>query len=709
VLSTGLAEFFGRLMGDGCITGSMSRGITTFSIALGGDAGVLTHGIQESVEGWFGMTNGRLDDDGTLVYASRPIARWLNVVLDKGDVHNLRVPDIVLSAPVEAHRAFLRGLFDADGSVGTRDEDGVSIWITSETMSRQVQLLLLQDGILTRRVWCQRITNYGVQEGWRLTVNGIRSLARFRSRVGFVTPRKQEALREIKRAWQSTDFVPLSLAKKAIIKQSRGTPNAALRNGKRKGRVTPEALERCVGYPRSIDREWLDRLVHGTLRFDRVDVRVTAVPAAVYDLTVPEVGLFSAGGLVVHNCDYSGVELRIVTNLAGEPKWLVEFFRCSQCDTKFDRTEIPPSFCPKCGSDKIGDLHTLTAISVYGDGILKDPDVLKEKRQSSKSLNFAMCYGGGGQAAMRAVDVDQDEGWRIKRQFDASYPTLRDWWERQHRFAHKYKFVTTAFGRRYPLPDIDHEMKGFVEKAKRNAVNGPVQGTSADITKLAMALVYLLCKERGWLRRVLMTITIHDELVFEIDEAIAEEAVDLIVETMTRNKFIQRLKHVVPYKCDVEFGTDWSVPFNLTKMANNKGGGKWTVHLTAVFPKAYASYLTCGGAPVEGAAPPVPQSPPTDDKAAAPTPAPESEGTSPSKPLFKVPETGKGVVCTHVVHRSQLNMGLMIRLAEVIHKVEGRGLETLRVVTEDGLVLYDDPKTLISATEFKVLADEHHV
>lgn len=179
--------------------------------------------------------------------------------------------------------------------------------------------------------------------------------------------------------------------------------------------------------------------------------------------------------------DFSGVELRIVTNLSREPKWLAEFFHCSNCDHTFDAgdgretPEAPPPFCPKCGSDKIGDLHTLTALSVYGEGIKGTPQ-FKQKRQNAKGLNFAMCYGGGPSAAQRAVGVDRDEGFRIKRQFDKSYGGLTAWWRQQHAFARKYKYVTTLFGRRYPLPDIDHEMGGFRSKAERNAVNGPVQG-----------------------------------------------------------------------------------------------------------------------------------------------------------------------------------------------------------------------------------------
>ena len=92
------------------------------------------------------------------------------------------------------------------------------------------------------------------------------------------------------------------------------------------------------------------------------------------------------------------------------------------------------------------------------------------------STNFALCYGGGGNAVVRATGCDKNEGWRIKTQFDATYLGLKRWWAGQHRFAKEYGFVLTAFGRIYPVPDIWSADGGFRSKAERNSVNGPIQG-----------------------------------------------------------------------------------------------------------------------------------------------------------------------------------------------------------------------------------------
>lgn len=92
------------------------------------------------------------------------------------------------------------------------------------------------------------------------------------------------------------------------------------------------------------------------------------------------------------------------------------------------------------------------------------------------STNFALCYGGGGNAVVRACSVDKNEGWRIKNQFDATYIGLKNWWTGQHKFANEYGYVRTAFGRNYPVPDIWSADGGFRSKAERNSVNGPIQG-----------------------------------------------------------------------------------------------------------------------------------------------------------------------------------------------------------------------------------------
>ena len=277
--------------------------------------------------------------------------------------------------------------------------------------------------------------------------------------------------------------------------------------------------------------------------------------------------------------DYAGVELRLVTNLSREPLWLTEFFHCSTCDRMFERSQRegtqsqtpvpPPARCPNCGSDKIGDLHSLTGINLFGADAVKRPN-WKKLCGNAKATNFALCYGGGGNAVVRATKVDKQEGQRIKRQFDRTYNGLSKWWRGQHARAKKYGYVRTAFGRRYPVPDIHSADRGFMNKAQRNSVNGPIQGSSADVTKVAMALVYKEMKKRDWLEKVQMIITMHDELVFEVDADVIEECIPVLVELMVENPFVLGMNWPIPLTADVEIGLDWTVPWELNEMRHGE-------------------------------------------------------------------------------------------------------------------------------------------
>lgn len=276
-------------------------------------------------------------------------------------------------------------------------------------------------------------------------------------------------------------------------------------------------------------------------------------------------------GYYIIAIDFAGEELRLVTNLSRESKWLDEFFRCSGCQRTFPRGDgsktppPPPPRCPNCGSDKIGDLHTLTGLNLYGEDALDLPE-WKQLRGNAKGVNFALCYGGGGKAVVRATGCDKNEGWRIKNQFDGTYSGLKTWWNGQHRFAHKHGFVQTAFGRRYPLPDIFSADGGFRSKAERNSVNGPIQGSGADIIKIAMALAYRACRDRGWLDLVKMIASMHDELVFEVHESVLEEAIEVITPLMTSNDFIMAQRWPVPLTTDCELGRNWAVKWDLNEM-----------------------------------------------------------------------------------------------------------------------------------------------
>ena len=279
--------------------------------------------------------------------------------------------------------------------------------------------------------------------------------------------------------------------------------------------------------------------------------------------------------------DYAGVELRLVTNLSKEPKWIKAFYQCSECgqeiDQEIDEKNLPkptPPFCTNCGSDKIGDLHSITAVAFYGEGAKKDPR-WKVFRGNGKQCNFSLCYGGTGRAVQRSIKgCSAKEGEEKYKKFTTTYTTLTRWWSQQQRFGKKHQFVSTAFGRVQPLPEIKSEDYRRKSKDERKAVNGPIQGTSADITKLAMALIYKAVEKKGWFSKLSMILTVHDEIVFEIHSSILEEAIEMISEIMVRNKAIANQNWIVPLLVDVEIGKQWDVPYDLNDIKTRSAGEK---------------------------------------------------------------------------------------------------------------------------------------
>ena len=436
-------------------------------------------------------------------------------------------------------------------------------------------------------------------------------------------------------------------------------------------------------------------------------------------------------GKVLVAIDYSGVELRMVTNVSRDPKFINAFFECSTCGKKYPREAtggLPPktpSYCYGCGDDRIGDLHTISGMAFYGDNA-PSQDNWKELRGHAKNTNFALLYGGTGNTVATRIGCDKNEGWRIYKQFNSTYPELKKWQEAQVKFARKYGFVMTAFGRRYPTPEINNEVKWIREKNERNAINGPIQGSSADATKLAMALSYSICKKRGWLDKVHMLITIHDELVFEIDIDIFEEAVVVIEEAMTVNPIIAGLKWPVPLTSDVEFGQNWAVPYDLKDwvfqreaLADHeykgkpvKGWPQWALDLfteeiidPVVLSKmkgSDASDPTTGDEP-NGDAPDV------SEPSAPSTPAPVSRPTSNVKTGGdpRLPDMKMGDVFEYHLQRP-LTFGCIEDLSRTVAKsVKRGGSRLLRVYTQDGSVLLDETNGIkVDASNFRAYAED---
>ena len=402
--------------------------------------------------------------------------------------------------------------------------------------------------------------------------------------------------------------------------------------------------------------------LHGGTRFNLHSLPSTYDPSRPECMRRLRECIKAREGMYLAAIDFSGEELRIVTNISGEPLWLEQFFRCSDCDTKFDRKERPPKFCPNCGSDKIGDLHTLTALSIFGKDAKKDPR-WKALRGQGKATNFALLYGGGRSAVMRAVGVDENEGARIKSKFDRTYNGLSSWWEKQKKMAVDQGYVQTAFGRMYPVPDALLPRKGkthgipnggLIAKAQRNAINGPIQGTGADILKLAMLMIYKEAKQRGWLDRARILACMHDEILFEIEGDLLEEAIDVYTEVMAIKTVASR-RWRVPLTVDVEIGKNWKVPYDLYAIRNGE----------EEMPEELAPFLSA-------------------DRVKKSVKDKKTDTETEVKEEIELKEG----VFEFVLTRDK-SYGVGNILAEVLFKVKDSGTKPLRVLTRGGGVILD--------------------
>jgi len=220
--------------------------------------------------------------------------------------------------------------------------------------------------------------------------------------------------------------------------------------------------------------------------------------------------------------DYSQVELRLMASLSGD-----ETLR-----NAFENQE---------------DIHTATAAVVFD--VQKD-EVTSEMRRKAKVVNFGIMYGAGPYRMSNELGISVAEGQELINNYFDKYPGINDYIQKTIKQARDNKYVTTLLGRRRYLPDIDAANRNVREAAERAAINMPIQGTAADMIKLAMIRLHKAMQERKMQSR--MTLQIHDELVFEVENDELDELKPLVISTMET-----ALELDVPIKVDVGVAKDW--------------------------------------------------------------------------------------------------------------------------------------------------------
>ena len=227
-------------------------------------------------------------------------------------------------------------------------------------------------------------------------------------------------------------------------------------------------------------------------------------------------------GCLFLSADYSQIELRLMAHFSQDPH-LVEAFRSGQ------------------------DIHAATAAKIFNIPIEK---VTKDQRRQAKTANFGIIYGISAFGLAQQLDCSRSEAKALIDGYFAAFPGVIDYIERQKELARQQGYAITLFGRKRYLPDILSHNATVRSFAERNAVNSPIQGTAADIIKMAMVTIHRRLKEEGLKAQMIMQV--HDELNFNVPVGEVDKVREIVIGEM------QNVVHLtVPLIADCGVGTNW--------------------------------------------------------------------------------------------------------------------------------------------------------
>ena len=220
--------------------------------------------------------------------------------------------------------------------------------------------------------------------------------------------------------------------------------------------------------------------------------------------------------------DYSQIELRVIASISNE-KNMIDAFVNNQ------------------------DIHTMTASKIYN----VDPEnVTREQRGNAKTVNFGIIYGVSAFGLSQQTDLNRSESKVMIDNYFLNYPGLKKYMSDQIDFARNNGYVETIMGRRRYLQNINSQNNMLRSGAERNAINAPIQGSAADIIKIAMININSELKKQSLKSKMLLQV--HDELVFDVHKSEKDQIKDIVKNTME-----SAVKLKVPLKIDLEFGKNW--------------------------------------------------------------------------------------------------------------------------------------------------------
>ena len=227
-------------------------------------------------------------------------------------------------------------------------------------------------------------------------------------------------------------------------------------------------------------------------------------------------------GTYLLSADYSQIDLRVLAHLSQDPGLIAAF-----------------------AQDE--DIHASTASKLLG---IPEKEVTSEMRRNAKTVNFGVIYGMSDYGLEQATRLSREEAAQFIALYFEKYPKVKEYLEGTKEQARKLGYVQTVLGRRRFLPEVNSANRMVREAAERMAINAPVQGSSADIIKIAMINLYREMEKRNLKSKMLLQI--HDELLFEVPEGEVEEMKSLVSKLMPRAFELR-----VPVKIDIKLGRNW--------------------------------------------------------------------------------------------------------------------------------------------------------
>ena len=227
-------------------------------------------------------------------------------------------------------------------------------------------------------------------------------------------------------------------------------------------------------------------------------------------------------GCVLVDADYSQIELRILAHVTGD-EHMQQAFRSGQ------------------------DIHRSTAARIYG---IPQGEVTPRVRSGAKAINFGIMYGKGAYSLSKDIGVTVKEADAFLKNYLAAFPSVSSYMDKTIADARANGYVSTLFGRRRALPELNSNSHNIRASGERMARNTPIQGTAADVIKLAMVRVWKRLRDEKMESRLILTV--HDELIVEAPEAEAEKAAQILREEMEGC-----VHYAVPLSTDVHTGKNW--------------------------------------------------------------------------------------------------------------------------------------------------------